>query len=45
MGLLKDTVGQGGLCLPIMAHTIADYYIFSIVARGKASATNQKKND
>jgi len=36
MGILMEQVGDGGLFLPIVAHTIADYYIFTSVARGKA---------
>lgn len=36
MGVLMVEVGDGGLCLPIIAHAIADYYLFSSVARGKA---------
>jgi hypothetical protein len=36
MGVLMIEVGEGGLCLPIIAHAIADNYIFSTVARGKA---------
>jgi membrane protease YdiL (CAAX protease family) len=31
MGLLQDYFG--GLVLPIFAHTLADYYIFSVIAR------------
>eukprot|EP00531_Pseudo-nitzschia_arenysensis_P019319 CAMPEP_0116115752 /NCGR_PEP_ID=MMETSP0329-20121206/674_1 /TAXON_ID=697910 /ORGANISM="Pseudo-nitzschia arenysensis, Strain B593" /LENGTH=316 /DNA_ID=CAMNT_0003609205 /DNA_START=53 /DNA_END=1003 /DNA_ORIENTATION=- len=37
MGALMDHVGGGGLFLPIVAHTIADYYIFATIARGKAA--------
>jgi hypothetical protein len=36
MGVLMVEVGNGGLCLPIVAHAIADYYLFSTIARGKA---------
>ena len=32
MGLLQDYFG-GGLLLPILAHTLADYFIFSVIAR------------
>jgi hypothetical protein len=42
MGVLKETVGHGGLCLPILAHTVADYYIFTTVARGKATVVAGK---
>jgi hypothetical protein len=33
MGLLKETIGEGGLLLPIIVHTVADYYIFTTIAR------------
>jgi membrane protease YdiL (CAAX protease family) len=33
MGLLQDH--YGGLLVPILAHTIADYFIFSVIARKK----------
>jgi len=42
MGVLMEYVGDGGLFLPIVAHTIADYYLFSSVARGKAMCTNTR---
>mmetsp|Transcript_19881 Transcript_19881/g.43187 ORF Transcript_19881/g.43187 Transcript_19881/m.43187 type:complete len:308 (+) Transcript_19881:161-1084(+) len=35
MGLLMNHVGGGGLFLPIATHTIADYYLFSSIARRK----------
>jgi membrane protease YdiL (CAAX protease family) len=42
MGMLMEQVGDGGLFLPIIAHSIADYYLFSSVARGKAAGTKAK---
>jgi membrane protease YdiL (CAAX protease family) len=42
MGELKERVGGGGLLLPILAHTIADYYIFSTIARGKATTSSTR---
>ncbi|KAL7544144.1 hypothetical protein ACHAWF_007533 [Thalassiosira exigua] len=42
MGVLMDEVGGGGLFLPIFAHTIADYYIFSTVAQGKVVGKKAK---
>jgi hypothetical protein len=42
MGELKERVGGGGLLLPILAHTIADYYIFTTIARGKATISTNK---
>jgi len=42
MGVLMEQFGDGGLFLPIIAHTIADYYLFSSVARGKAAGTKAK---
>ena len=32
LGMVQDHQ-NGGLFLPIAAHTIADYYIFAIIAR------------
>jgi membrane protease YdiL (CAAX protease family) len=43
MGELKERVGGGGLLLPILAHAIADYYIFTTIARGKATTTSTKR--
>ena len=40
MGLLMNHVGGGGLFLPIAAHTIADYYLFSSIARRKITGKN-----
>ena len=42
MGLLMEEVGDGGLFLPIVAHTIADFYLFSSVARGKVTGATAK---
>jgi hypothetical protein len=42
MGILMEHVGDGGLFLPIVAHAIADFYLFSSVARGKATGGNEK---
>jgi hypothetical protein len=36
MGVLMLEVGGGALCLPIIAHVIANYALFSSVARGNA---------
>ena len=33
MGLLADLHPSTGLLLPILAHSIADYYIFAVIAR------------
>jgi hypothetical protein len=44
MGLLKETAGRGGLLLPIVAHTIADYYIFTTIARRPSIATTNTTN-
>lgn len=38
MGLLADLYPSTGMLLPILAHSIADYYIFAVIAR------QQKKN-
>jgi Type II CAAX prenyl endopeptidase Rce1-like len=40
MGVLKEQLGGGGLLLPVLAHTVADYYIFTTIARGKATRCN-----
>ncbi|KAL3924338.1 MAG: hypothetical protein SGILL_001105 [Bacillariaceae sp.] len=37
MGMLMEHVNEGGLFLPIVAHAIADFYIFTCISRGKAS--------
>ena len=42
MGVLMEHVGDGGLFLPIVAHTITDFYILSIVARGKAAKIRER---
>ncbi|KAG7370657.1 CAAX protease self-immunity-domain containing protein [Nitzschia inconspicua] len=42
MGELKERLGGGGLLLPILAHAIADYYIFTSIARGKATCSAEK---
>ncbi|KAG7338034.1 CAAX protease self-immunity-domain containing protein [Nitzschia inconspicua] len=42
MGELKERLGGGGLLLPILAHTLADYYIFTSIARGKATRAAAK---
>jgi hypothetical protein len=43
MGLLQDH-GEGGLLLPVIAHTIADYYIFAIIARQKQDTKTKKES-
>jgi membrane protease YdiL (CAAX protease family) len=42
MGMLNDY--GGGLLLPIVAHTIADYYIFAIIAR-RTNQSSEKRGE
>ena len=43
MGLLYQY--GDGLFLPIVAHTIADYYIFTIIARNQNAVTGHREKD
>jgi hypothetical protein len=38
MGFLMETVNRGGLFFPLVAHAVADFYIFRSIARGRATA-------